>query len=232
MRRLKRRPVAQLRSGPHADTGPAGGPPAASPAAAVIDVAAAAITGVPCYADPDNAARALGHAVRYRAWRGRQRGKVPELDGLRPADARALVTGFLAGSPDGGWLPEASAAELVSCYGIPLAVTVAAATEEEAAAAAARLGGRVVLKAEAEGLVHRTGAGGVKVDLRTPQEVAEGYRTLAAGSGRGRSGCLSSRCWPAASRCTSAWCRSPYSGRWWCSGPARPPRWPVIRWPG
>ncbi len=183
VRRLKRRPVAQLRSGPHADTGPAGGPPAASAAAAVIDVAAAAITGVPCYADPDNAARALAHAVRYRAWRGRQRGRVPELDGLRTADARTLVTGFLAGSPAGGWLPEASAAELVSCYGIPLAVTVAAATEEEAAAAAAQLGGRVVLKAEAEGLVHRTGAGGVKVDLRTPQEVAEGYRTLAAGSG-------------------------------------------------
>ena len=183
VRRLKRRPVPLPPPGSHADTGPAGGPPAAGPAAAVIDVAAAAITGVPCYADPDNAARALRHAVRYRAWRGRQRGMVPELDGLRPADARALVTGFLAGSPDGGWLPEASAAELVSCYGIPLAATLTAASEQEAAAAAAQLGGPVVLKAEAEGLVHRTGAGGVRVDLRTPREVAEGYRMLVAGSG-------------------------------------------------
>ena len=178
VRRLKRRPVAQPPPGPHPDTDPA----TAGPAAAIIDVAAAAITGVPCYADPDNAARALGHAVRYRAWRGRQHGQVPELDRLRAADARAVVTGFLADSPDGGWLPQASAADLLSCYGIPLAVTVAAATEEEAAAAAAQLGGRVVLKAETEGLVHRTGAG-VKVDLRTPQEVAEGYRMLAAGSG-------------------------------------------------
>ena len=40
-----------------------------------------------------------------------------------------------------------------------------------------------MLKAEAEGLGHRTGAGGVKVDLRTPQEVAEGYRMLVAGFG-------------------------------------------------
>ena len=71
----------------------------------------------------------------------------------------------------------------MSCYGVPLVPTVAAAAEEEAAAAAAQLGGRVVLKAEAEGLVHRTGAGGVRVDLRTPQEVAEGYRTLAADFG-------------------------------------------------
>ena len=183
VRRLKRLPVPLPPSGSHADTGPAGGPPAADPAAAVIDVAAAAITGVPCYADPDNAARALGHAVRYRAWRGQQRGKVPELDGLRVDDARTLVTGFLAGSPDGGWLPEASAAELVACYGIPLAATLTAASEQEAAAAAAQLGGPVVLKTEAEGLVHRTGAGGVRVDLRTPQEVADGYRMLVAGSG-------------------------------------------------
>ena len=100
--RLKRRPVAPPPPGSHPDTGPAGDPPAAGPAdagqaAAVIDVAAAAVTGVPCYADPDNAARALGHAVRYRAWRGRQRGTVPELDGLRTDDARTVVTGFLAG---------------------------------------------------------------------------------------------------------------------------------------
>ena len=194
VRRLKRLPVTLPPSGPDADTGAAGGPPAAGPAAAVIDVAAAAITGVPCYADPDDAARALSHAVRYRAWRGQQHGQVPELDGLRPADARALVTGFLAGSPDGGWLPEASAAELVSCYGVPLAATLTAASEQEAAAAAAQLGGPVVLKTEAEGLVHRTGAGGVKVDLRTPQEVADGYRMLVACPACGCSGCSSSRC--------------------------------------
>jgi len=188
VRRLKRLPFAQPPSGPHVDTGPVGGPPAADPAtagqaAAIIDVAAAAVTGVPCYADPESAARALGHAARYQAWRVRQSGTVPELSGLRTADARALVAGFLAGSPAGGWLPEASAAELVSCYGVPLVATIAAASEQEAAAAAGQLGGRVVLKAEAEGLGHRTDAGGVRLDLRTPREVAEGYRALAAGSG-------------------------------------------------
>ena len=183
VRRLKRLPVAQPPSGPHPAGGPGAGPAAAGQAAAVIDVASAAVTGVPAYADPDDAARALGHAVRYRAWRGRQRGKVPELEGLRAAAARALVTDFLAGSPSGGWLPEASAAELVSCYGIPLLATVAAATVEEAAEAAAQFGGSVVLKAEAEGLVHRTDTGAVRVDLRTAEEVAEGYRTLAADFG-------------------------------------------------
>jgi acyl-CoA synthetase (NDP forming)/GNAT superfamily N-acetyltransferase len=186
--RLKRLPVAQPPSSLHADTSPAGGAAAADPAAAdqaaaIIDVAAAAVTGVPCYADPDNAARALGHAVRYYAWRRRQRGTVSELDGLRTADARTLVTGFLAGSPAGGWLPEARAADLLSCYGVPVIPTMAAASEQQAVEAAARFGGRVVLKAEAEGLVHRTDAGGVRVDLRSPEEVAEGYRALAADFG-------------------------------------------------
>ena len=83
--------------------------------------AATAVSGRPAYAYPESAARALGHAVRYRAWLDRQHGTVPELPGLRAADARALIGGFLAREPAGGWLPQDQAAELLSCYGIPLA---------------------------------------------------------------------------------------------------------------
>jgi acyl-CoA synthetase (NDP forming)/GNAT superfamily N-acetyltransferase len=83
--------------------------------------AVTAVGGRPAYAYPESAARALGHAVRYRAWLDRQHGTVPELPGLRVADARALIGGFLAREPAGGWLPQDQAAELLSCYGIPLA---------------------------------------------------------------------------------------------------------------
>jgi acyl-CoA synthetase (NDP forming)/GNAT superfamily N-acetyltransferase len=83
--------------------------------------AATAVSGRPAYAYPESAARALGHAVRYRAWLDRQHGTVPELPGLRAADARALIGGFLAREPAGGWLPQDQAAELLSCYGIPYA---------------------------------------------------------------------------------------------------------------
>ncbi len=82
---------------------------------------ATAVSGRPAYAYPESAARALGHAVRYRAWLDRQHGTVPEPPGLRVADARALLGGFLAREPAGGWLPQDQAAELLSCYGIPLA---------------------------------------------------------------------------------------------------------------
>ena len=144
--RVKRVPVARPSAARPADTAAADGPAAAHPAAGpeaptIIDEAAAAVTGVPAYADPESAARALGHAVRYQAWRGQQQGAVPELSGLRSADARALATGFLASSPSGGWLPDLLAAGLLACYGIPLAPTRPAATEQEAAEADRQPGG-------------------------------------------------------------------------------------------
>jgi acyl-CoA synthetase (NDP forming)/GNAT superfamily N-acetyltransferase len=78
-------------------------------------------SAVPVYAYPEGAARALGHAVRYRAWRDRRRGQVPELAGLRTADARAQIAAFLAASPEGGWLPTAAVSDLLACYRIQLA---------------------------------------------------------------------------------------------------------------
>ena len=60
---------------------------------------------------------------------------------------------------------------------------MAAASAQEAAEAAGQFGGRVALKAEAVGLAPGTDAAGVRVDLRTPEEVAQGYRALAADFG-------------------------------------------------
>jgi acyl-CoA synthetase (NDP forming) len=94
--------------------------------------ASPAVAGVPAYAFPEGAARALGHAARHREWRDRQVGRVPELTGLRAADARGLVTGFLARHRDGGWLPADMAAELLAYYQIPLATKLTAGSADEA----------------------------------------------------------------------------------------------------
>ncbi len=138
---------------------------------------------------------------------------VPELTGLRTDDARSLIRRFLAGHGDGGWLPADQAAELLSCYQIPLITTLTAGSEEEAVAAAARLGGRVVLKAEAEGLVHKSDAGAVKLDLRTPQEVASAYGALAASLGARLRRVLVQPMIADGVEGSSAWCRSRCSGR-------------------
>jgi acyl-CoA synthetase (NDP forming) len=88
---------------------------------------------IPSYAYPESAARALGHAAAYQAWLGRQRGQVPDLPGLRTAEARAQIAAFLLASPGGGWLPAAGAGELLGCYRIPLVPGRPGTGQDEAA---------------------------------------------------------------------------------------------------
>jgi acyl-CoA synthetase (NDP forming)/GNAT superfamily N-acetyltransferase len=141
---------------------------------------------IPSYLFPESAARALGHAVRYGTWRSRQEGQVPELKGIKPDDARRLVADFLAKEHGGGWLPPEQAASLLGCYGIELVRTIAAASADEAIRAAGELGGvAVVVKADVEGLVHKTDAGAVLLDLRTETDVRRGYDQLVRRFGPG-----------------------------------------------
>jgi acyl-CoA synthetase (NDP forming)/GNAT superfamily N-acetyltransferase len=73
---------------------------------------------IPVYGYPESAARALAHAMRYREWRDAPHGQVPELGDVDTAAARALVSRFLVGQPDGGWLPADQAADLLAFYRI------------------------------------------------------------------------------------------------------------------
>jgi len=155
-------------------------------AAAVMDQVEAVrmLTGgdgppVPAYAYPESAARALSYAARYGTWRAAPPGTSPELKDLRQDQARQLVTGFLAATPQGGWLPRQQTEELLGCYGVTLAATITVTTEDDAVTAAARFGGPVALKADVPGLVvRRKGAGAVLLDLHGADEIRHGYRTL------------------------------------------------------
>ncbi len=132
------------------------------------------------YSYPEDAVRALAHATDYEEWRTARHGQVPEFDDVDPAKARAIAAAFLAANPGGGWLPAADAAALVACYGIPMVATESVTGARAAVAAAARLGGRVVLKAEAAGVPDEDQGDAVRLDLRTDEEVAAAYTELAA----------------------------------------------------
>ena len=75
----------------------------------------------PCYAYPEVAARALSRAVKYAQWRATPRQTVPAFPDVDAEQARAIVHAFLAGQPDGGWLPGQDVAGLLGLYRIPLA---------------------------------------------------------------------------------------------------------------
>jgi acyl-CoA synthetase (NDP forming)/GNAT superfamily N-acetyltransferase len=134
---------------------------------------------VPAYAYPASAARALAHACRYGAWRARQPGRVPEFGDLQGVDAQTLVRTFLECSPGGGWLGPAETADLLACYGITQVTSRLVADEQAAVDVAARLAAPVVLKADVAGLVHKSDAEAVQLDLHGPDEVRAGYRALA-----------------------------------------------------
>jgi acyl-CoA synthetase (NDP forming)/RimJ/RimL family protein N-acetyltransferase len=145
----------------------------------------AAATGqrLPVYGYPENAARALSHAASYREWRDSQHGQVPELPDVDSAGARALVAAFLTDQPGGGWLATADAVSLLRSYRIPMVETRQVSDQAGAVAVDAELGGHVVLKADVAGLVHKSDAGAVKLDLRTSEEVARAYAELTGAFG-------------------------------------------------
>ncbi|HUK70722.1 MAG TPA: GNAT family N-acetyltransferase [Streptosporangiaceae bacterium] len=133
---------------------------------------------VPAYAYPEAAARALSRAIRYGSWRSRPAGTVPEIENLRVADARSIVGSFLARMPGGGWLSAREADDLLRCYEIRTVEFRRADDANAAVDAAAGLGGHVVIKADVPGLLHKTEAGAVELDLRGPDEVRKAMRRL------------------------------------------------------
>jgi acetate---CoA ligase (ADP-forming) len=126
------------------------------------------------FAFPENAVRALAHAARWSAWRERPAGIPGSLSACRTEEAAIIIARALAAGQ--GWLSPADAAGVLDCYRIPVIKSVTARTPAEAAAAAGALGYPVALKATAEGLIHKTDAGGVELDLVDPGAV-----TAAAG---------------------------------------------------
>ncbi|HEY7360265.1 MAG TPA: acetate--CoA ligase family protein, partial [Streptosporangiaceae bacterium] len=102
----------------------------------------------------------------------------------------ALVETFLGRLPGGGWLSPAEADELLRCYGIPVVDSRYAIGPPAVLEAATALGGHVALKADVPGLVHKSDAGAVELDLRGPAEVRRALGRLQGRFGERLSGVL------------------------------------------
>jgi acetate---CoA ligase (ADP-forming) len=128
-------------------------------------------TNVPAFEFPEDGARAIALAARHGRWRSRPAGQLPDLEGVHPPEAAALITGELAHG--GGWLTPSHVTELLRCYGIPLIETRVVPDADAAVACAAEFGTAVALKASAEGLLHKSDAGGVRLALDDGQAVRD-----------------------------------------------------------
>ena len=136
------------------------------------------LEGIPSYRFPEDAARALARASLYGTWLDSPEGSIPELGDVRRDEAAVLIDRALQDGPR--WLHPDEVAELLGCYGLPLAEWRIASSPEEAAASSTELAGAVALKALAPSLVHKTEAGAVELDIEGAEKVRRAAEEIAA----------------------------------------------------
>ena len=137
--------------------------------------------GVPAYLFPEAAARALSARVRHREWQERPP-SVPEPLAVDREAAAALIAG--ARSAGRQRLSEGAALDLLAAYGVPVARARFSRSADDAVIAAEEEGYPVVAKVVAPGIVHKTDADGVQVDLRSAADVRAAWDRIHAGAAR------------------------------------------------
>ena len=150
--------------------------------------AARSVGAMPVHLYPEDAAHALGRVMRHVEWRRTPAEDPPEYADVDGEEAAALIAESLGDGRE--WMDIEGASRLLGCYGIRVPRWRGADDPDSAAEAAAEIGGTVALKAEGEGLLHKTEKGGVRIGLQ-PGEVAGAAREMddavtAAGAKRQR----------------------------------------------
>ena len=132
----------------------------------------------PALRTPEEAVRALAHAVLHARRRAAPPDPPSEPTDVDSATAATVVAEGLGGG--GGWMPPGDVERLLRCWGIPLVASRLVASAAAAGRAAAELGGPVALKAVVPGAAHKSDAGGVRLDLAGPTAVRRAAREIAS----------------------------------------------------
>lgn len=131
--------------------------------------------GIPNYVFPEAAARSMAAMVRFgeRLATREQRREITRLpcDEGRVAD----LIRWKLGSGEKAYMPEAEAYEIFAAYGLPVPRHRMIRSAGEIDAAVAEIGLPVVMKIVSPDIIHKSDAGGVKVNLATPEAVRRAY---------------------------------------------------------
>lgn len=134
---------------------------------------------VPAYVFPENAARALAKVAAYAEWR-RQPADPPLVRTSAPIEeTRALCRQIIATRGE-TWLSNDELRRVLDSYGIPVTWPTFAPSPQSAVDAAAQIGLPVVAKMASSGVTHKTDVNGVRVDLRSADEVRAAFTDLSA----------------------------------------------------
>lgn len=135
--------------------------------------------GIPTYSNPEEAIRAFHYMYTY----DRNLKLLQEIPTSPPSalkvqagPAQELVEAALARGA--GLLTEMESKALLKAYGIPTPRIELATTPEEAASLATSMGYPVVAKIHSHNLVHKSDAGGVRLNLHDAEQVRQAFHAI------------------------------------------------------
>lgn len=132
-------------------------------------------SGVPATIFPEPIAKTLAQIERYRKWKEREEGALPQYDVDRETVRRMIDQTMDDGD---NTLVGERALEILDAYGIPVASYKYAQTVEEALEISTQVGYPVVMKVNTPKVVHKTEFGAVMVDLRDKTEVVSAWNKM------------------------------------------------------
>ncbi len=132
--------------------------------------------GIPAYGAPDIAVNTIAALREYALMHtGTKDGLHPVKSGSKDAALKIIANALKNNRPA---LTEIEAKGVFEAYGLPVAKTFLAKTEDEAVAHAKKLGFPVVMKVVSPDILHKSDAGGVKVNIKDEAGVREWYKTI------------------------------------------------------
>ena len=125
--------------------------------------------GLPVYTFPEDASHALSALIRYRRWLERPVGKIVTYTDFHHDRIKDILDPCKAEGRHQLTLVEAQ--NVLRWAGIPVASWREARDPGEAVAIAAQLGFPVALKVSSSRIIHKSDVGGVRLKVRTPEDV-------------------------------------------------------------
>jgi acetyltransferase len=119
-------------------------------------------SGLPVYDFAESASRALAAMIKYGRIRQLEKPEYFQFDTDKKG-AEGIISRYRGQSR---FLPQTDVFKLLQCYGIPVAKTVRIETKEELLKAAEMMDYPLTLKVDADDIVHKTDAGGVRLNLK------------------------------------------------------------------
>jgi len=130
---------------------------------------------VPYYTYAEGAIRTLAAMIKFSNWIKEPDGKITKFKVNKLKAKKIFDKVRKEKRPN---LLEEEGQEVLKAYGLPLPTSALAKTETEAIKIAKKIGYPVVMKIASPQIIHKSDAGGVKVNLSNEKEIKEAFQTI------------------------------------------------------